>query len=246
MRIIPVIDLLENQAVHAVMGEREHYKPVESILCKSSDPLELASAFGNRLGLDEIYIADLDAIRGNARSSHYRIIDALVSGKGFKVILDAGTSGIEGAIFWLDSGVHRVVIGSETLAAIKDLGEIAEAAGTDCLVFSLDCIKGRVLSKCTELSGLHPVTAMERIRSFGIKQIILLDLDRVGSGHGINFALSREARALFPDSELLVGGGVTGLEDIRTLQSLRVDGVLIATVLHRGILGAEQVIELRR
>jgi len=63
MKIIPVIDVLNGIAVHGVRGERKRYQPLKSLLCKSADPIEIASAFES-LGFSSLYLADLDAILG--------------------------------------------------------------------------------------------------------------------------------------------------------------------------------------
>ena len=65
MRVVGVIDLKDGTAVHAVRGERERYRPVSSVIAgDDGDPLALARAFRSELGLDDLYVADLDAIGG--------------------------------------------------------------------------------------------------------------------------------------------------------------------------------------
>ena len=59
-RVIPVLDLKDGQAVHAVAGQRSHYQPVRSILHPSADPMDLARAFRDMLGLHKLYLADLE------------------------------------------------------------------------------------------------------------------------------------------------------------------------------------------
>ena len=115
MRVVPVMDLLGGQAVHAIKGEREQYRPVKSVLCGTSDPLDLARAFRDTLGLDEVYVADLDAIRGHGETCHRELITSLSRREKMKVILDAGVSDAGAAQAWLELGVRRIVIGSETL-----------------------------------------------------------------------------------------------------------------------------------
>src|SRR5947209_7775724 len=62
MRIIPVLDLKAGLAVHAVAGDRAYYQPIRSILHQGSDPIGLARAYRDKLGLSDLYVADLDAI----------------------------------------------------------------------------------------------------------------------------------------------------------------------------------------
>jgi phosphoribosylformimino-5-aminoimidazole carboxamide ribotide isomerase len=97
MRLIPVIDLLDGLAAHAVKGERSRYRPVKSVLCDTSDPLAIARAFRDRLGLHEIYVADLNAIQGFSPTRHRDIIAALARGEKISILLDAGIPDVETA-----------------------------------------------------------------------------------------------------------------------------------------------------
>ena len=63
--VIGVIDLKGGVAVHAVRGERERYRPVRSALAARAEPIAVAAGL-RALGLDELYVADLDAIAGGA------------------------------------------------------------------------------------------------------------------------------------------------------------------------------------
>ena len=64
MEIIPVIDLMHGQVVHARMGQRQHYQPIQSLLCSSSAPIDVVSALLELYPFERMYIADLDAITG--------------------------------------------------------------------------------------------------------------------------------------------------------------------------------------
>jgi phosphoribosylformimino-5-aminoimidazole carboxamide ribotide isomerase len=241
MRLIPVIDLLNNRAVHAVKGERKHYKPVVSVLCASSEPLEIARAFRDHLGLDEIYVADLNAIEDFERKTHSGLIERLSSREKFRVLLDAGISDAREAWQCIDTGISKIIIGSETLKNQDALQAIPCSVEPDRLVFSLDCRNGKILTKCPELAALSPIEALEYLRSSGWREVILLDLARVGSGQGIDRSLIMEARASFPKQTLLVGGGITGPEELDRLQSLGIGGVLAATALHKGTIGPQHL-----
>ncbi len=40
-KIIPVIDVLNSEAVHAIKGERERYKPLKAVWINSCDPIKI-------------------------------------------------------------------------------------------------------------------------------------------------------------------------------------------------------------
>ena len=66
----------------------------------------------------------------------------------------------------------------------------------------------------------------------------MLDLDRVGSGEGVDFGLLKKIRRHFKRS-LLVGGGVRNIDDLLKLKEMGIDGVLLATALHSGKISIE-------
>ena len=82
-----MLDLKNGCAVAAVSGKRDHYQPVRSILHASSDPLELARALRDRLGLHTLYLADLDSIARN--TPDFTLYEKLIS-IGFHLIVDPG------------------------------------------------------------------------------------------------------------------------------------------------------------
>jgi phosphoribosylformimino-5-aminoimidazole carboxamide ribotide isomerase len=241
MRLIPVIDLLDDHAVHALKGTREHYRPVQSVLCDTSDPLALAAAFRDQLRLNEIYIADLNAIQGFSRMRHQSLIGDLCRIKGMRIILDAGTSDVEKAQAWLDHGVHKVVIGSETLGALDDVQSLSARIEPHRLVFSLDFKTGQILSRCHLLAAMTPMEALCQLQRTGWQEVILLDLNRVGSREGVDAALVAEAHKCFPDLNLLLGGGIAKPQELVELESIGVAGVLVATALHNGAINAQHI-----
>ena len=241
MRLIPVIDLLDGQAVHAIRGERKNYRPVESVLCNRPDPITLARAFHDSMGLNEIYIADLNAIQGSGRTDHRDQITALAQSEKMDIMLDAGFSRFKNVQAWLRLGVRKAVIGAETLDRLATLREIPARTGPDRVVFSLDLRAGKILSNCPAFAALSPLEALEHLQSAGWKEVILLDLARVGSGGGVDCALVNEVRTKHPSLSLLVGGGISSPEQLLELKALGVAGVLMATALHRGTITARHL-----
>lgn len=239
--MIPVIDLLDDQAVHAVKGRRDHYRPVQSVLCDTPNPMALARAFSDRLRLHEIYIADLNAIQGFGRTGHRNLIACLSRIPGSSIMLDAGVSDTDDARDWIELGVGKVVIASETLDAPSTLEDLPAAIDGDRIIFSLDLRGQKILSKCSEFAALKPIRALAELARAGWQEVILLDLERVGSGVGTDTDLIAEANKELPGLRLLIGGGVRGIEDLKGLKSAGAAGVLIATALHQGLIDARQI-----
>jgi phosphoribosylformimino-5-aminoimidazole carboxamide ribotide isomerase len=121
MRVIPVLDLFGGHAVHARAGDRASYAPLSSQLAPSvvGDARAIARAFRERLGLRELYIADLDAITGGApQRSLRRAIAAELS--DVAVWIDAGIGTTDQVGEASEDGAARVIVGLETLPAVAD------------------------------------------------------------------------------------------------------------------------------
>ena len=237
MRVIPVIDLKGGVAVHAVRGDRERYRPLRSRIAAGPDPVHLTRAVRERFGVDELYVADLDAIGGGAGSAD--VVAALA--REARVMVDAGTAAATAVAQLLELGVARVVIGTESLPGAEAFRRLRAALPDAPLVLSLDLRGGRLLSPDPALSGLAAVDALARLADAGAREAIVLDLTRVGSGAGPDVALLGELHARFPDVELLAGGGVRDAADLRALAGAGTSGALVATALHGGAIEADEL-----
>jgi phosphoribosylformimino-5-aminoimidazole carboxamide ribotide isomerase len=237
MRVIPVIDLKGGVAVHAVRGERERYRPVRSRIAAGSDPVELTRSVRDGFGLDEVYVADLDAIAGGAGNGE---VVAAVAAEA-RAMVDAGTSSAGAVARVLDLGAARVIVGTESLPGVEAFRALRAALPDAPLVVSLDLLAGRVLSPDAALAGLHPAEALARLVDAGAREAIVLDLARVGSGEGPDTALLADLHARLPDVDLLAGGGVRDASDLRALADAGAAGALVATALHGGAIAADEV-----
>ena len=230
MKIIPVIDVLGGVTVHAVKGKRKQYKPLKSVLCASSDPLDVALAF-RKLGFAELYVADLDAILKN--QPNFALISKIAKDTNLRLMVDAGVTDLERAKAILGNHASQVIIGTETLRNITFVKEALQALGSHRVVVSLDLKNGRVLGNFESNKGLDPFDLLEKFQKMGAVQVIVLDLARVGSGEGVDVPFLKGALDKF-DLEVFVGGGVRNLADLQELDNIGVSGVLLATALHSG------------
>jgi phosphoribosylformimino-5-aminoimidazole carboxamide ribotide isomerase len=237
MKIIPVIDVLNGVAVHGVRGERERYQPLKSALCRSANPLDIASTFES-LGFTGLYLADLDAILG--KPANFPVYRQIMTRTRLDLMVDAGIADIAKAKEVLATEVSKIVVGSETLGSLEFLGQAVKAFGEDKIVVSIDLKEGKVLSVSEAIASMDAVSFAQKLANIGVRQIIILDLDRVGTEHGINLALLRNILEK-TGVEVLVGGGIRSIQELEELRKLGVSGALVATILHNGKLEVDEL-----
>jgi phosphoribosylformimino-5-aminoimidazole carboxamide ribotide isomerase len=237
VKVIPVIDILNGVVVHAVRGRRKEYQPLESVLCASTDPVDVARAL-KEFGFAEMYVADLDAITGG--HTNFSVFQRIADETGFELMVDAGITDVARAKRVLESSVSRVIIGTETLSSIGFVREAVEFFGSEKIVVSLDLMGDKVLSKVEFDGSKDPVALLREFQEMGVAQIIVLDLARVGSVEGVNLPILKRM-LMNHNVKVLVGGGVRDVRDLVKLKSLGVSGVLLATALHSGRITLEEL-----
>ena len=237
MKIIPVLDILGGVAVHAIRGRRKEYQPLKSVLCASTDPVDVAAAL-KALGFGELYVADLDAITG--RQPHFSLFNKIANKMGLELMVDAGITDLKKAEKLLKSHVSKVIIGTETLPSAIFVAEALDSFGSEKIIVSLDLMGTRIISSFKLGRLAEPMTFLQELEELGVSQIIVLDLAKVGSGEGINLAFLREVLRSI-EAEVFVGGGVRDVKDLVELKDLGVFGVLVATALHLGKISPESL-----
>lgn len=240
MRVLGVLDVMHGDVVRGIGGQRSEYRPLQSQLVDSSRPIDVAEAFRTRVGLTELYLADLDAIAGAPPAVDlYRSLHAA----GFRLWVDAGLRTWRDAASLAGVGVAKVVAGLETLAGPKELESLCREYGSGAIAFSLDLRAGDPLGATADWGG-DPQQIASTAADCGAASIILLDLTRVGMGEGTGTEeLLQRVRASRPHVDWLVGGGVRNALDLRRLKALGARGVLLASALHDGRIGRDDLAE---
>lgn len=232
MNIIPVIDIRNGFAVHAVSGERSGYQAVRSLLTSNAQPVNVLKSLMANFRCVDFYVADLDGIEGRGLN-HGTIVEMVLTGAS--LIVDAGVTSICAAETMLEIGVSKVVLASESLRDISTLKTLLNHFDSDKLVFSLDLRHGGLLIEDPAWQGRSPLDLARLVIDLGLRQLIVLDLASVGTGNGVpTLQLCRDIRHMAPEANIISGGGVDSIACVQSAADAGLDGLLIASALHDG------------
>ena len=226
MRIVPVIDLKGGVVVHARRGRRAEYAPLRSPLVEGCEPVAVARALCSLCRTRSLYVADLDALAGEPVNESTLAALASVT----EPWVDAGATTPEAANALARAGVARNVIGTESLEPGTDVGP----RRTPPVVLSVDLRDGRLICPDPELAGRDPAAAASLAQALNVRELLVIDLARVGSGSGPPLQAVAELAEAIPDVAIYAGGGVRDDADLRALESAGAAGALVATALHNG------------
>lgn len=190
--------------------------------------MDVARALLSYSGSDLLYLADLDALTGGA--PQWAVVERLLA--------ELPTAGL-----WLDAGYRQVadwrviqdalgdsaarvrpVFASESLAGGAQAAEALK--GTSGGILSLDMRGGQALDPagCWEAPELWP------------DDLIVMTLDRVGSGEGPDLATIAQVRARRPGLRVIGAGGIGCDADMDRAAESGAWAWLVASALHdRGI-----------
>ena len=229
MKIIPVIDLKNGVVVHARQGNREHYQPIHTDLCKSPDIFQVIEAFLGVYEFDTFYIADLDAITGQGNHDH--LITEVIT--RFSQIT-----------FWIDKGYQRhdekVQFPSNTLPVLGSESYRNET------VSEIKAYKNNfILSLDYSSSDALGATSLFSDSTFWPENIIIMTLGRVGSNHGPDLDKLTEFRRQYPNKNFIAAGGIRNKQDCELLSKAGILQALVASALHSGTIKRQDIMEFQ-
>ncbi len=214
MELIPVIDLLHGQAVMAFRGQRKHYRPLNTPLCGSSDPLDVIAAYLSLSSFGTLYIADIDAIENR---------------KDNGIIIASIRRAFPSLTLWVDRGWPPIpqqtnqipVIGSESLE--EDWEQSLSAINVPWIL-SLDF----------DANGFRGPKALLDRSDLWPKTVILMSLSRVGGECGPDWHQLGHFMGRHPQRRWIASGGIRDQNDLEKLENMGIAQALVASALHRG------------
>lgn len=231
MQVVPVIDVMNGVVVHAAGGDRARYRPIETPLARSAEPVDVVGGLLTLHPFEVLYVADLDGITG--RQPNAAVLGRLRRAfPRLSIWVDDGSSSAAAVDDLAALGVVPVV-GSETLKRASDLDAIRSSLRVEPIL-SLD-FNGRHYQGPEDL--LHDPKRWPTT-------VIAMTLAAVGVAAGPDLASVRRIKAAKPDTTLIAAGGVRDKADLIALSQAGAWGVLVATALHSGTLKAGDLEEI--
>ena len=239
-QVIPAVDIQNGKAVRLRQGR------AEDSTVFSDSPLDVAKRFV-AAGASRLHVVDLDgAFLGKPVNAD--IICRIASSAGVPVQVGGGVRNYDSAARYFGAGVSRVILGTSIVRDPEEVTRITRAY-PGMVAAGIDARDGRVAIRgWVEVTGLIAVDLARRIEEFGVSCFIYTDISRDGMMVGPNFDAIREfARGV--SVPVIASGGVTALEDLRTIRSMADEGVIgaiIGRALYDGTIDLAEALKLER
>lgn len=227
MRIIPAIDIIDGKCVRLTQGDYAQKKVY------NENPLETAKRFEDA-GLQHLHLVDLDGAKAG-KVINWNVIESITKHTSLNVDFGGGIKTDEEISKLFESGVKQVNLGS---IAVKDRDLVQrwiENYGAGQIILSADVKNEKIaIGGWLEDSSISLYDFVRDYLRKGIRYITCTDISTDGMLQGPNVALYKKLLDTFPDIKLIASGGVSGINDLRDLQKINVDGVIVGKAIYEG------------
>ncbi|MFH0732675.1 MAG: 1-(5-phosphoribosyl)-5-[(5-phosphoribosylamino)methylideneamino]imidazole-4-carboxamide isomerase [Candidatus Omnitrophota bacterium] len=238
MIVIPAIDIRTGRVVRLIQGDFTK----ETVY--SGDPVNMAKRW-EKEGALMLHIVDLDGAY-SGRSSNLSYVKEIVSSLRILVELGGGLRSESEVDKALACGIKRAVLGTRAYKDEAFLKRLVKKYPNQIAV-SIDAVKGKIISEGWKTQTAIDAKALAiRIGEIGISCIIFTDILKDGTMTGPNMDSIKEVL----DSvsyDVIVSGGISSLDDIKSLKALgkkNLSGVIVGKALYEGAFTLAQANEV--
>lgn len=232
--IIPAIDLIGGQCVRLTQGDYDQKKVY------SSDPVEMAREF-EAAGAKRLHLVDLEGAKAS-QPKNLAVLEAIASGTGLTVEFGGGIKSEDSLKSVLDAGAAYAICGSVAVAQPDAFRGWLEKYGKR-IILGLDLKNGLVATHGWLQTS--EATASDVLYAFGglVRQAIVTEISHDGMLQGVDADFYSSIQVQFPDTEIVVSGGVSCAGDIRVLYDRGLKSVIVGKAIYEGRLNLKELFE---
>ena len=225
MILLPAIDLYEGRAVRLYQGD---YK---QMTVYAEHGVDMAARFAEA-GAQWVHMVDLEGAKSGETPNLPAVAEVVKRGE-LKVEIGGGIRNDDTVARYLDLGVSRVILGTAALRDRAFLERMVAKYGA-AIAVGVDCRGGLVATHgWTETSETTGEEFCAVLDSLGVQTVIVTDISRDGAMRGANRAMYENLNARF-SMNLIASGGVSSIEDIRSLRDAGIYGAILGKAYYTG------------
>lgn len=227
MKLFPAIDLRGGKAVRLLYGDYDR------MTVYGDDPVETALRF-HAQGAGYLHVVDLDGAK-DGTPVNASVIQRIAKEVGMFLQVGGGIRDEERIVSYLDSGVDRVVLGTVAVRNFNFVEQMVRKYGA-AIAVGVDARAGRVaVSGWLEETELDSLTFCRRCAEAGVQTVIYTDIGRDGALLGSNLPVYQSLGGI-PGLQIVASGGVSSLDELRTLATGGTYGAIVGKALYEGVL----------
>ncbi len=236
MIIIPAVDIKNGKCVQLVQG----MPGTEQVII--DNPVEVAVSWQEK-GAMMLHLIDLDGAFGDNRRNQ-EIIESMVEELSIPIEMGGGIRSKNDAIKLLQTGIERVILGTLAIENPDIITELSSEFGRERVMVALDSKDSQVVVKGWTEKTTKSVPEMgNKMQEAGAGSILFTNVDYEGLLGGFQIKPLLELLDAV-DIPVVYAGGVSSLDDLKTLDDTDVHGVVIGSALYKGKIDFTEALSL--
>ncbi len=238
MIIYPAIDLKDGLCVRLYKGDMTQ----DTIY--SDNPADQAREWASA-GFNWLHVVDLNGAVQGAPVNH-AAVRSILKTVDIPVQLGGGIRNMKQIEHWVREGISRIVLGS---AAVNDPELVKQACKEfpGQIAVGIDSRDGIVMVHgWVDSANIKTLDLAKMFEDAGVAAIIYTDIDRDGTGHGLNM-ISTIALAQAVSIPVIASGGAHTLQDIQNVKDAEgygVQGVIVGRAFYDKLIEPREALRL--
>ncbi|WP_443702662.1 1-(5-phosphoribosyl)-5-[(5-phosphoribosylamino)methylideneamino]imidazole-4-carboxamide isomerase [Prevotella sp.] len=234
IEIIPAIDIIGGKCVRLTKGDYDKQRTY------ADNPAEMAAELES-LGARRLHVVDLDG----AKSRHIVntvTLERITGRTNLVVDFGGGIKSEDDIERAFRSGASMVTVGSVAVTDKALMQQWIDNYGAERIILGADVRDGRIsVNGWKEDSQEEIADFLEYYINKGVTKVLCTDISRDGTLEGPSLELYRKILQRFPDLYLIASGGVSGVGDIRELDSAGVPAVVFGKAFYEGRISKKEL-----
>lgn len=240
MYIIPAIDILDGKVVRLREGDynqkTEYDVSIEEMIARYHSN-----------GTDFIHIIDLNGAKGDF--SNQKSLFEIIKKTEMRVQYGGGIRTIEQVNHLLDSGIHRVIVGTQAISNPDFLSELSQAFTkkedyANRIVIAIDVLDEVIkYSGWMESSPIKLMDYVDKCLALGFFRFLCTDISKDGKLEGAAIDLYKKLLDHSPMIKLIASGGVSNMKDVQELAKYPIRSVVVGKAIYENRISIEEIKE---
>ncbi|MFD1630183.1 HisA/HisF-related TIM barrel protein [Pseudopedobacter beijingensis] len=240
MYIIPAVDVLNQKVVRLREGD---YNQVTEYEVSLEEQIQTYQSNGTEF----VHIIDLNGAKGDFSNQQY-LFD-IIKKTDMKVQYGGGVRSVEKVKELIDSGIHRVIVGTQAITNPTFLEELSqEVSGnkklSDHIVIAIDVLDEVIkYSGWMESSPIKLLDYVDKCLNLGFFRFLCTDISKDGKLGGAGVDLYKKLLAHSPFIKLIASGGISSMKDIEELSKHKLESCVVGKAIYEGRITIDEIKE---